>query len=188
MHISSVKSGFLYKTGKDIKSGWKKRYFRMKDSFIYYFKTKKSSSPCGYIPLQDAKFIIPKDNQLPRKYYFQVKTQHRLYHLAAEDKESLLEWEDVIQKFLIAEEFKEEAAGNSPRDALITLHNPDSFWSKIEKTNFQVPIRLKEFFSSIYDEFKWLLIRNEEYFGPLPESTPEQDCFFAITYMYILLY
>eukprot|EP00899_Mesostigma_viride_P027495 jgi/Mesvir1/7930/Mv11852-RA.1 len=114
------KTGFLLKRGGDVRS-WKSRYFVLKESSLFYFKSRGDlSSPCGLIPLEGA-IVEPQLGALAEKHEHAfsitlpkakgsdnsadglVPTVKRdLYLLAAEDSAAFNTWIDALKSAVMS--------------------------------------------------------------------------------------
>eukprot|EP01113_Clastostelium_recurvatum_P021124 TRINITY_DN24_c0_g1_i4.p1 TRINITY_DN24_c0_g1~~TRINITY_DN24_c0_g1_i4.p1 ORF type:complete len:649 (+),score=172.01 TRINITY_DN24_c0_g1_i4:2081-4027(+) len=66
----SVKEGWLYKRGDDMLKLWKKRWFVISGSALFYFKLPKDAYPCGIIPLSS--LIVCKERVPGRRNCFRL--------------------------------------------------------------------------------------------------------------------
>jgi PH domain len=64
----SERSGYLVKQGGKIKT-WKKRWFVLSDSVLYYYKTETAQEPCGIVPLENLEVNPKKDK---KKHCFEI--------------------------------------------------------------------------------------------------------------------
>eukprot|EP00009_Paramoeba_aestuarina_P010875 CAMPEP_0201526068 /NCGR_PEP_ID=MMETSP0161_2-20130828/30524_1 /ASSEMBLY_ACC=CAM_ASM_000251 /TAXON_ID=180227 /ORGANISM="Neoparamoeba aestuarina, Strain SoJaBio B1-5/56/2" /LENGTH=793 /DNA_ID=CAMNT_0047926287 /DNA_START=101 /DNA_END=2482 /DNA_ORIENTATION=- len=95
------KEGFLIKRG-GIRHNWLKRWFMLRDEFLYYYEAKYGSHYLrGKIPLYgvtveeiDRKKAAHQDYL----YYFSVATSGRVFQLAAETEEERKGWMRAIQQ------------------------------------------------------------------------------------------
>jgi hypothetical protein len=71
---SNEKEGWLTKAAPELEN-WKKRWFILKEGFLYYFKSAASSPPLGAIALQDSH--IELDERTGKKNCFCIQTRHR---------------------------------------------------------------------------------------------------------------
>ena len=177
----STKSGYLFKTGQESKA-WKKRYFRMKDNFIYYFKTNKTIIPSGSIPLQDAE-IFPAPDQVNKKQFrFHLQTRHRTYNLAAEDQETALEWIESISDYITE---KKKSGKSQPQLHSITI--PDNFWENKTRVFLPTLKSPKNILAIFSKKYRFIIEKNKEYFFPiLPVqlNSPEALHFYANCFKY----
>eukprot|EP01119_Soliformovum_irregulare_P000065 TRINITY_DN10051_c1_g1_i1.p1 TRINITY_DN10051_c1_g1~~TRINITY_DN10051_c1_g1_i1.p1 ORF type:complete len:434 (+),score=133.97 TRINITY_DN10051_c1_g1_i1:101-1402(+) len=91
--MGPTKTGYLEKEGK-VNIMMKKRWFILKDCFIFYFNTKTDLKPNGIILLGDW------DLQKRKKLYFRVVTPGRTYEMKAETERERDEWLIVLEKIL----------------------------------------------------------------------------------------
>jgi len=175
----ATKSGYLYKTGKDNK-GWKKRYFIMKENFLYYFKSNKATVPCGTIALQGAKVIQGKQDQDSKKgFRFQIQTHHRTFKLAADDQPTMQEWVQAIEQHLEGNEYLQQSLSRS-----ITFVVPEKFWENKPRTTFRSTTNHDVVVQKLIADHKSTIELNESYFGPLDHITDEEVCYqLATTYL-----
>jgi hypothetical protein len=88
------KEGYLIKQGKIVRS-WKRRWFVLTGSTLYYFKSKGDAEAAGAIPLQRCTVHVNR----AKKYSFEVGTQqNRTFYLQAEDQTTMDEWIRVIER------------------------------------------------------------------------------------------
>eukprot|EP01102_Stenamoeba_stenopodia_P014119 TRINITY_DN465_c0_g1_i1.p1 TRINITY_DN465_c0_g1~~TRINITY_DN465_c0_g1_i1.p1 ORF type:complete len:231 (+),score=50.13 TRINITY_DN465_c0_g1_i1:51-743(+) len=90
------KDGYLTKQGGLVKS-WKKRWFILKNNFLYYFKSPNHlSNTKGAVLLDDA---MAQRAQFPGKSHgFTIQTQDRLYYLYAASDLDAEDWINAINK------------------------------------------------------------------------------------------
>ncbi|KAJ5071318.1 rho/rac/cdc gtpase-activating protein [Anaeramoeba ignava] len=81
-----TKEGFLTKQGGRVKN-WKKRYFVLKDGYLFYFKSKNDFKPCGEISLEG---INRPDAD--------VSNGHYVYNIAALSELQKHGWITAIEK------------------------------------------------------------------------------------------
>lgn len=94
------KEGFLIKQGYNWKT-WKKRYFLLKNNYLYYFALQKDSIPKGVILLDGVQCEIA-EKETKRKYCFLVKSKKsftartkwidRIYYFQAEREDEMTSW------------------------------------------------------------------------------------------------
>jgi len=99
------KSGTLTKRGGKWKS-WKKRYFVLKDNFLYYFSEPKDSVPKGVVLLDGAR-TENAEKQTKKKFCFSITARksftsaigwaNRIYFFQAENTEEMESWIKAIQ-------------------------------------------------------------------------------------------
>eukprot|EP01102_Stenamoeba_stenopodia_P020703 TRINITY_DN8172_c0_g1_i5.p1 TRINITY_DN8172_c0_g1~~TRINITY_DN8172_c0_g1_i5.p1 ORF type:complete len:1732 (-),score=326.42 TRINITY_DN8172_c0_g1_i5:97-5292(-) len=102
---NSEKEGYLTKMGGSYKS-WKKRWCVLKDMFIYYFKTKKDTTPLGSIPLQEASIEVVEESSFGKKNCFQIHTRYRTYFLVASDGKEFKDWMEFIARSIASTQAK----------------------------------------------------------------------------------
>lgn len=93
------KDGFLYKYGvKGIAANWSKRWFVLRDGYLYYFKEANSQKQSGVISLSTYNKI--SDGGKTKKYSFKLESgvnpKARTYYLCAETEEELTAWRREI--------------------------------------------------------------------------------------------
>ncbi|KAI7851976.1 hypothetical protein BDC45DRAFT_486034 [Circinella umbellata] len=96
--------GWLYKQGDKYKT-WNKRWFVLKESNLFYFKSPKEVQMKGIIHLRGYR-IIPDETVHPGKYSF--KAQHekeRTFYFYTDSKESMRTWIKVLMKATISRDF-----------------------------------------------------------------------------------
>ena len=96
----ALKVGFLMKKGggKSMlgRRNWKKRYFRLTDSYLLYYKSDKSKKPAGCMPVDSAVRVSAPKNE---KYYtyFVVSRSGEVLELRAHDLDGMAEWKVAIE-------------------------------------------------------------------------------------------
>jgi hypothetical protein len=76
---------------------WKKRWFVIDETSIYYFESKDSGKSLGKIPLQDVKGVVAEK----KKYCFTIQTNTgRDYLLAAENQPACDQWVEQVKQAL----------------------------------------------------------------------------------------
>lgn len=90
----SVKEGYLVKKGADFHT-WKKRWFVMKDQYIWYFpKNTGSAQPKGIIELDgNSSALLVLDQKKPT---IVIKSVHRTQEINADSVEDAKSWVDAI--------------------------------------------------------------------------------------------
>eukprot|EP01119_Soliformovum_irregulare_P007033 TRINITY_DN1943_c0_g2_i1.p1 TRINITY_DN1943_c0_g2~~TRINITY_DN1943_c0_g2_i1.p1 ORF type:complete len:515 (-),score=150.09 TRINITY_DN1943_c0_g2_i1:10-1554(-) len=105
------KEGWLVKKGLNVKS-WKKRFFVLRDNYLFYYKTEAQGTPAGVISLHNASvnvsltpvkgtmssFLLSVSPDLLENFNFEVETPGRTYTFHAEDNVLLQEWVMMIQR------------------------------------------------------------------------------------------
>lgn len=99
-------AGFLVKQGGDVKN-WKRRYFVILDSVLYYFKmsdppdldSNKEVKPKGYIHLSNCEVSSNGSTKIQpsRANCFCVFTPDRQYFMCAENAAAMRKWVSAIQ-------------------------------------------------------------------------------------------
>ncbi|GAQ85598.1 hypothetical protein KFL_002440040 [Klebsormidium nitens] len=100
------KSGILMKRGGDIQT-WKRRYFVVKDTFLFYFKSRQDlSAPAGVVPIQNCHVEAADSRNAPTDWVFRVtltnneklgEVKRKEYFLAATDSDDLSKWIDAVR-------------------------------------------------------------------------------------------
>ncbi|KAI9265013.1 hypothetical protein BDA99DRAFT_40656 [Phascolomyces articulosus] len=96
--------GWLHKQGDKYKT-WNKRWFVLKGSNLFYFKSPKEVRMKGIIHLRGYR-IVPDESIHPGKYSF--KAQHereRTFYFYTDSKESMRTWIKVLMKATITRDF-----------------------------------------------------------------------------------
>ncbi|KAI9493594.1 hypothetical protein BDB00DRAFT_938929 [Zychaea mexicana] len=96
--------GWLHKQGDKYRT-WNKRWFVLKGSNLFYFKSPKEVRMKGIIHLRGYR-IVPDESIHPGKYSF--KAQHereRTFYFYTDSKESLRTWIKVLMKATITRDF-----------------------------------------------------------------------------------
>ena len=95
-----MKSGWLAKTGS---SGTKfsKRFFKMTNDCIYYFKSESATKQAGQIVISDIKNIVTdSDADTEGCFVFKIRTPDRTYTISAERDLQRTSWIHAILKLL----------------------------------------------------------------------------------------
>eukprot|EP00002_Diphylleia_rotans_P019051 TRINITY_DN3689_c0_g1_i3.p1 TRINITY_DN3689_c0_g1~~TRINITY_DN3689_c0_g1_i3.p1 ORF type:complete len:212 (-),score=40.74 TRINITY_DN3689_c0_g1_i3:185-820(-) len=90
------RQGYLNKQGGSIKT-WKKRWFIMKETYLFYFSDKEDPNPKGIICLKEAS-VDRCAQDLGRKHSFCIKTPDRQYFIGASNEAEEEEWIAAIMK------------------------------------------------------------------------------------------
>lgn len=87
---------------------WKKRYFLLKDNFLYYFKTPKDSCPNGVILLNDCIISEVSESDIKKKYAFSITARKsftqktswkdRVYYFHADNSADMESWMIILKK------------------------------------------------------------------------------------------
>jgi hypothetical protein len=96
----SVKEGFMFKVGGNVKS-WKNRYFVLTRDKLSYFKAPKDKKSQGEIPLASGALLASESLESSGKpYAFSVSPtgQGRKYMLQANDENGRNEWMAAIRQ------------------------------------------------------------------------------------------
>ncbi|KAM9973424.1 hypothetical protein ACTFIW_010513 [Dictyostelium discoideum] len=98
----ALKYGYLKKLGgKGISKNWKKRFFILtKSGIFYYFKHRTSKEPVGIINLEEYTKIYKDKSK--KKYFLLVNEnnpQQRIFHLIADSEEEMELWITEITEF-----------------------------------------------------------------------------------------
>eukprot|EP00003_Mantamonas_plastica_P013481 TRINITY_DN2351_c0_g1_i2.p1 TRINITY_DN2351_c0_g1~~TRINITY_DN2351_c0_g1_i2.p1 ORF type:complete len:439 (+),score=155.71 TRINITY_DN2351_c0_g1_i2:956-2272(+) len=83
--------GFLNKEGGNVKN-IKKRWFALKDSDLFYFKSEEDNVPLGFIMVDKCRLFKPQ-RKWSRSHGFALEnTKGRTYYVFAKDQEEMTEW------------------------------------------------------------------------------------------------
>jgi len=99
-------TGWMTKQGGSWKS-WKKRYFVLKGSSLYYFKSRSDTDVTGIIPLTQESFVRKEPDKKGKKNLLSVGTTTRVYFMYPETEAEQLDWFKHID--LILEKIKNGA-------------------------------------------------------------------------------
>jgi len=86
--------GYLTKQGGSVKS-WKRRYFVLKDNFLFYYKKPKDDNPTGVVQLEGCT-VEEVPNAEERKNCFKINTESRVWLLQADRQIEMDIWIDCI--------------------------------------------------------------------------------------------
>eukprot|EP01125_Pyxidicula_operculata_P012216 TRINITY_DN3_c1_g1_i1.p1 TRINITY_DN3_c1_g1~~TRINITY_DN3_c1_g1_i1.p1 ORF type:complete len:454 (-),score=121.73 TRINITY_DN3_c1_g1_i1:418-1779(-) len=91
--------GWMTKQGGSWKS-WKRRWFILKGTSLYYFKTKTDDNVTGIIELTNQSFVRKDDSKKTKKYTIQVatsKTTDRIFLMYPDTESEMNSWIKSIQ-------------------------------------------------------------------------------------------
>lgn len=95
--------GWLWKKGANsVISGWKRRYFYLKDNRLYY-STDPQAEPINYILLTAAAAIeapLHPDPRFPHSFHLRTTCTKRVYVLAVEDAEDVERWVGGVREVI----------------------------------------------------------------------------------------
>ncbi|QDZ23105.1 serine/threonine protein kinase [Chloropicon primus] len=98
--------GYLTKQGSFVRT-WKKRWFKLYDDKLYYFKSQKDETPIGCVRHIDEASVIPMDGEAGgggEKHKFAVISPYRTLLLCAESEESVRKWTQQVMELNSASE------------------------------------------------------------------------------------
>jgi PH domain/GTPase-activator protein for Ras-like GTPase len=75
---SAEKRGFLKKRGEGFRN-WRKRWFILKDNFLYYFRNEMDPSITGAIPLEN--YTLEPTTSSADGFEFEIRTPQRTYEI-----------------------------------------------------------------------------------------------------------
>jgi len=110
------KSGYFLKKGHRVKN-WKRRFFVLKNEYLYYFETEKSLKPKGFILLRNSTIQRYQDPEQPN-LGFEIEvhnssTEHVQYYMTGLENAQREEWIEIIQNAAsstkIDKSFKEQS-------------------------------------------------------------------------------
>lgn len=83
---------------KGIVKTWKKRWFSLKESRLYYYNSEGESVPTGFIDLKGAYLQEPGDPNKSNDFglKFQIVVDKRTYRLKVEESNEVANWLRVI--------------------------------------------------------------------------------------------
>lgn len=90
------KDGYLTKQGGSIKT-WNRRYFILKGSHIYYYKTPRDQVFTGRIDLEPGSTVKEEPGR-KKPNLFAIQTQKRTFYMYPDKPEEMKEWMDAILK------------------------------------------------------------------------------------------
>eukprot|EP01114_Cavostelium_apophysatum_P018769 TRINITY_DN5882_c0_g1_i1.p1 TRINITY_DN5882_c0_g1~~TRINITY_DN5882_c0_g1_i1.p1 ORF type:complete len:962 (+),score=265.98 TRINITY_DN5882_c0_g1_i1:189-3074(+) len=91
--LNPTKQGYLYKEG-EVNIMMKKRWFILKEYFVFYYNSSKDLEPNGVILLGDYELGRRK------KQFLRITTQKRVFELKSETEEERDDWLRVLEKIL----------------------------------------------------------------------------------------
>jgi PH domain/Calponin homology (CH) domain len=102
-----TRAGMLTKQGGSVKT-WKRRYFVLKENFLFYYKSQKDSSkPLGVIHLDEYEVVLAKSEEIKNqkgadketrgRNFFKIITPTRTYFICAERQVDMDLWLDAIK-------------------------------------------------------------------------------------------
>eukprot|EP01091_Cochliopodium_minus_P014144 TRINITY_DN4743_c0_g2_i1.p1 TRINITY_DN4743_c0_g2~~TRINITY_DN4743_c0_g2_i1.p1 ORF type:complete len:1065 (-),score=302.40 TRINITY_DN4743_c0_g2_i1:84-3278(-) len=90
--VDIFKEGFLTKQGHKRKN-WKKRWFTLRNQYLFYYKEKGDKFPAGKIFLQGKNSYVERDeSNLRSEFAFRIFTSDSIYPVYAENEEQLNIW------------------------------------------------------------------------------------------------
>eukprot|EP01119_Soliformovum_irregulare_P012251 TRINITY_DN3170_c0_g1_i5.p1 TRINITY_DN3170_c0_g1~~TRINITY_DN3170_c0_g1_i5.p1 ORF type:complete len:692 (-),score=166.49 TRINITY_DN3170_c0_g1_i5:1379-3454(-) len=92
------RAGWLVKEGHLVKN-WKKRWFVLKDGFLFYFRTPEDMEPMGIVPLRDG--ILKKVPESDKQFCFKLCPKNAVippFFVCASDNTDYEEWIRLIKK------------------------------------------------------------------------------------------
>lgn len=101
------KDGYMTKQGGSYKN-WNKRYFILKDRFLYYYKTPKDTVFTGKIDLESNSVVKEEPGIKKSPNIFSISTSRRIFFMYPEKLEEVKGWLDAINKSI------ERCRGSSP--------------------------------------------------------------------------
>eukprot|EP01125_Pyxidicula_operculata_P008333 TRINITY_DN2806_c0_g2_i2.p1 TRINITY_DN2806_c0_g2~~TRINITY_DN2806_c0_g2_i2.p1 ORF type:complete len:161 (+),score=19.77 TRINITY_DN2806_c0_g2_i2:2-484(+) len=93
--------GLLFKKGQDVIGLWRTRYFREENDKLYYFKTKDTPKPSGFISLAEVTSVSIVEDNYGRKGQFGFKigtSSGRFYNLCAPNQKDRDKWIKALLK------------------------------------------------------------------------------------------
>ena len=82
--------------GGAVKS-WKRRYFVLKDNFLFYYKRVKDDTPIGVIQLEAGCAEEAAPGEIDKKNCFKLKTRSRVWWLHAERQIEMDIWIECVK-------------------------------------------------------------------------------------------
>lgn len=114
------KDGWLIKQGGSIKT-WKKRYFVLKGTSLYYYKTPKDTVFTGKIELEPTSLVREEPGK-KKANLFTISTSKRVFPMHPEKPEELKDWIDAITKSIENAKSSGGAAPSNSGDRVATAH------------------------------------------------------------------
>lgn len=91
------KEGELKKQGHLVKS-WKKRWFRIKNDMLFYFKDKLADVPLGSVPLRSCRVCFTDRVGKPFCFELTAPRINKVFYIQATSKAEAEEWMEAIEK------------------------------------------------------------------------------------------
>eukprot|EP00357_Protocruzia_adherens_P033023 CAMPEP_0115000164 /NCGR_PEP_ID=MMETSP0216-20121206/16592_1 /TAXON_ID=223996 /ORGANISM="Protocruzia adherens, Strain Boccale" /LENGTH=592 /DNA_ID=CAMNT_0002365205 /DNA_START=36 /DNA_END=1814 /DNA_ORIENTATION=+ len=173
--------GWLWKKSPKMMARYQKRYFRLQNKKLYYYRKKEDTQPLGCINFDLVTVNIRiEDKETPTKFSIFMLANPRIFKLKAEDTKTLYQWAAALRlhinhsrghevdqislsiqkKFWKFDRISEEQFLKSVETGDILLFRGDSFGSKVQRS----------FTRSAYDHVGLLLRYDNDKIGVL-EST-----------------
>lgn len=89
-------TGYLSKQNE--KKVWQKRWFVLLRSKLYYFQDRSDSYPKGSLDLTDIGLRVPRDDEIDKKFTFELQLENRAYPLATEKEADMLRWVHALRR------------------------------------------------------------------------------------------
>ena len=91
--------GWLIKKGGSFTVKWQKRYFRLKNNYIKYYKTnQENTQEQGSFSIDSVTIDIAPRSKYKREYVMEINAKSRVYVVQAENQENMLKWISTITK------------------------------------------------------------------------------------------
>jgi len=90
------KEGYLCKRGHVVKN-WKKRWFRVKNDMLYYFKEKTDPEPLDEVPLKRSEICTTTKMNKPFCFELNAKAIEKIFYIQAESEEDMNAWIEAIK-------------------------------------------------------------------------------------------
>jgi len=90
------KEGYLCKRGHVVKN-WKKRWFRVKNDMLYYFKDKSDPEPLDEVPLKRSEVSATTKMTKPYCFELNAKAIEKIFFIHAESEEEMNAWIAAIK-------------------------------------------------------------------------------------------
>lgn len=100
--LNPQRSGMLTKQGGSVKS-WKRRWFVLKDNFMFYYKSSREPKPLGVIHLDEYQIEIAKPEEVKNatkdlpKHCFKIACVDRTYFICSERQIDMDLWIDHLK-------------------------------------------------------------------------------------------